>query len=258
MKSLEKFLAVFEAEMKAYVREAGPLVFMASFPFFFSLLTYGVGSVLSEGQASPRDWFFQLIGFSVMTISITMASATAWYFRRGMITGRLEYTMAAPVNPIIIALASSLAHVAVALMSFIVVGFVGVLSVYGAAHLLNLTAALLLVFIALLPVVGINLVVGTLTIVMKEPEPISSTVSAVAAATSGFVYPITMLPTLLQLVGKTLPYFYVVETARSLIDGYFEATQLTNIFLMLAYLALGLAVYRLGENYYARKVGVHW
>ncbi|MEM2035911.1 MAG: hypothetical protein QXL42_07220, partial [Candidatus Caldarchaeum sp.] len=82
MKLLNKFLAVLEAELKAYVREAGPLVFMSSFPFFFSSITYGVGSVLSGGKATPQDWFYQLIGFSVMTISITMTSASAWYFRR--------------------------------------------------------------------------------------------------------------------------------------------------------------------------------
>lgn len=257
MKLLNKFLAVLEAELKAYVREAGPLVFMSSFPFFFSSITYGVGSVLSEGKATPQDWFYQLIGFSVMTISITMTSASAWYFRRGILTGRLEYLMAAPVNPINTVMAASLAHVIVGLLSFMVVGFIGVIIVYGVARLVNLTAALLLIFLALLPVIGINLIVGTLTIVFKEPEPVSGTVNAVIAATSGFVYPITLLPAFLQLIGQTLPYFHVVEAARSMITQHIGTAQLTNIPLLLIYLAFGLTIYRLGENHYARKVGIH-
>jgi len=257
MKFYSQFTAVFEAEFKSYVREMGPLLFMSAFPFIFSVLTYSFGSVISGAPASIETWFFQLIGFSVMVVSLVLTGSSAWYFKRGVMTGRLEYLMAAPVNPVTAVMASSLANVLIGLISFIVVGSVGTATVYGFARLLNFAAALLIVYFALLPVVGLALVIGVLTIILKEAEPVIGMAGSIISATAGFVYPITMLPAALQLIGKALPFHHVVETARAIILNNFSIMNIVNLMPLTLYLAAGLAVYRLGERYYARKVGVH-
>ncbi len=258
MRFFNQFMAVFEAEVKASIRERGPLMFLTAFPFVLSLLTYSVGSVLTGGAAPAHKWFFQLIGFSVMTLSILMTSSAAWYYREGMVSGRLEYSMAAPINPFTTVLANSLAKIIVGLIGFLISGMAGTLIVYGFSYLANTLIAFFVTFIALLPVAGIGLIIGTLTIILKEPEPVANSFTAIISATSGFAYPITLLPTILQLIGKALPFFHVAETARTIIIQGIGLTQLTNVFFLLAYVAVGLIVYRMGENFFARKVGIHW
>ncbi|MCS6785109.1 MAG: ABC transporter permease [Candidatus Caldarchaeum sp.] len=258
MKLLNQFTAVFEAELRSYVREVGPLAFMAVAPMIFSTLTYGIGSVLTGGAADPEKWFFQLVGFAVMTISIVMTASAAWYFRRGMMSGRLEYVMASPTNPMVLVAANSLANVLVSLLAFVFTALLGSYLVYGVEKILNSLGAVLLTFLALLPVVGVNLMVGALTIAMKEPEPVANSITAVIAATSGFVYPITLLPPILQYIGVVLPYHHVAETARAAITAAVQPSQIIVIALMLTYLIAGLYVYRAGETHYARKTGIHW
>lgn len=257
MKTFSQFAAVFEAELKSYLREVGPLVFVAVFPLFFSTLTYGMGTVLT-GEAAPERWLYQVIGFGVMTVSIVLTSSTAWYFRRGMSSGRLEYVMAAPVNPLVILTAHSLANVLTSLLAFVFTGLVATYIVYGLSKIPGFLLAAAVTFFALLPVVGVNLVVGVATIVAKEPEPVANTVAAVVAATSGFAYPITLLPPVLQLIGMILPFHHVVETARAAVMTSLSPTQLPILLLMMLYLVAGLTVYRYGENHYARKMGVSW
>lgn len=224
----------------------------------FSSLTHGVGSVLSGGSANPEQWFYQLIGFAVMTVSIIMTNSAAWYFRRGMTSGRLEYAIASPTNPIVFVAANSLANALAALIALVFAGIVGTLTVYGVGKLLNLMLALALMFVALLPVVGINLMVGTLTMVLKEPEPVANMVTSIVAATSGFAYPLTLLPQALQIIGQILPFHHVVETARTAITAAITPLQIIILFLMMIYLFAGLTIYRYGEENYARKTGVSW
>lgn len=257
MKTVNQFFAVFEAELKSYLREAGPLVFLTAMPIVFSTLTYGIGSALAGGEASPERWLYQLLGFSVMTVSIVLTTSAAWYFRRGMASGRLEYVMAAPLNPVVIVAAHSLANALASLIAFVFAGLLGTYLVYGVSRILSLAAALLLTFFALLPVVGVNLIVGTLTMALKEPEPVANIVTAVVAATSGFAYPITLLPQILQLIGQSLPFHHVSEIARAAIMTNIDPARIAILFLMLVYLAVGLFTYRMGENHYARKVGIH-
>ncbi|MEM4573402.1 MAG: ABC transporter permease [Candidatus Caldarchaeum sp.] len=258
MKIFNQFFAVFEAELRSYLREVGPLAFIAVTPIMFSTLTYSIGGVLTGGKAEVETWFYQLIGFSFMTISIVMTNSAAWYFRRGMMSGRLEYSMVSPVNPVIFVSANSLANVLASLLALVFAGIFGTVVVYGLSKISNFLAALLITFFALLPVVGVNLIVGTLTIALKEPEPVANSIASVIAATSGFVYPITLLPHVMQIIGQLLPYHHMTETARTAIAATVSPGQIAVLMLMMLYLFAGLSLYRYGENTYARKKGISW
>jgi ABC-2 type transport system permease protein len=258
LRSLNQFAGVFEAELRTFLREAGAFLFMLAFPFMISLVTYGAGQALTGGAATPKQWFYQLIGFSVMMIVFTMTSNTAWYFRRGLMTGRLEYILAAPTSPLIVMAASSLSSVLFSILSFLTVASIGVLIVSGPNQLLNTFFALLYLAAALLPVIGLNLIVGVLTIVFKEPEPVTNAFNSVVAAVSGFAYPLTLLPYLLQTIGQALPYSHVVETSREILGGSLQLAAASPQLLLVGYLLVGIWVFRVGETLYVRKRGVSW
>ncbi len=258
MRALNQLAGIVEAELRALAREAGVFIFVVFFPFMFSLLTYGAGQALTGGEASPTQWFYQLIGFTIMMIALTMSSSSAWYFRRGMMTGRLEYIFAAPVSPLTAVLSSALTSVIFNIASFIVVAAIGVIAVYGPYYLVNVIGVILFLALALLPVIGFNLLVGILTIFFREPEPVTNLINAVVSSVSGFTYPIILLPNFLQILGQVMPYSHIVNGARDILAGSFKYVQLSPHLFLLGYLIIGLIVFRVGEITYVRKSGVHW
>jgi len=249
---------IVEAEFKVFLREAGVFLSLSAFPFMFSLLTYGAGAALSGGGVSPEQWLYQLVGFTVMMVSLSMSSSSAWFFRRGLMTGRLEYLLASPVHVVIAVTSSALVNVIFNVIYFILVTSVGVVTVYGIGRLANLLGAILFLAAALVPVVGFNLIVGVSTIILREPEPITNVVNSIVSAVSGFTYPATLLPLILREVGRALPFSHIVEGARSFIAGSFQVSHLSLQLLMLVYLLLGLLIYNAGERVIVRKSGVSW
>ncbi|MEM0381102.1 MAG: ABC transporter permease [Nitrososphaerota archaeon] len=258
MRVLNQLIGIVEAELKVLLRESGVFIFVLFFPFMFSLLTYGAGQALTGGEAPLTQWFYQLIGFTIMTIALTMSSSSAWYFRRGMMTGRLEYILAAPISPLTAVLSSAVTNIVLNIAIFVVVASIGVVTVYGLSNLLNVIGVILFLALALLPAVGFNLLVGIATVVFREPEPVSNVINAIVSSVSGFTYPIIMLPSFLQALGQAMPYSYIVNGARDILAGSFEYVQLSPHLFLLAYLLLGLIFFRIGEVNYVRKSGVHW
>jgi len=258
LRSLNQLSGIVEAEFKVLRREAGIFLLIMSMPFMFSLLSYGVGIALTGGQAPPTLWFYQLIGFTVLVMAQVMSSSSAWYFRRGMMTGRLEYLLASPVSPLVAVFSSALANMAFNIAYFILVASIGVALVFGVQYLLNVLAVILFLGLALIPVVGFNLIVGVVTIIFREPEPVSNVINSIISSVSGFTYPLVLLPRFLQVVGTVLPYSHIVNTARDILSGAFQPASIYPFPFMVGYLILGVLVYRLGEVNYARKRGVHW
>lgn len=258
MRTLNQLLGILEAELKVFLREAGVFLFMMSFPFLFSLLSYGAGSALTGGKVTLQQWFYQLIGFTIMMIAFTMSSSSAWYFRRGIMTGRLDYIFAAPVSPLVAVVSSALTNTIFNIIYFVIVASLGVIVVYGINYLVNILATIFFLALALLPAIGFNLIVGIATIILREPEPVTNVINSVVSAVSGFTYPIILLPALLQALGLVMPYSHIVSGARELLSGSFQFFQLAPHLFMLVYLLLGLLIFRLGEVNYARKRGIHW
>lgn len=255
IKDLNKFYAIFEVELKNLLRERGTVGFAIFFPFFLSISTYGVGTGILGKPPSLDLWFYQLIGFTILMIAIIMSSSSAWYIRQGLLSRRLEYLFASPVNPIVIVAASSLVSGLIGFGIFLVVGLIGVLIAYGITQLLNFFLSLIVLAISLIPILGINLMIAAATIIGKEPEAISQPVSAMISTVSGLAYPITILPLILQSIGKALPYYYAAEYVRSVILGYFNFLSLENYPFLIVYLIAGFFIYRFFEYNFIRKEG---
>lgn len=257
-KNINQITGIVEAELKVIKREAGIFLFLMFMPFVFSLLSYGVGMALTGGEVAPSLWFYQLIGFTILVMAQAMSSSSAWYFRRGMMTGRLEYMLAAPVSPLVAVLSSALANMVFNIGYFVLVAAIGVVLVFGLQQLLNILTVILFLGVALIPIIGFNLIVGVSTIIFREPEPITNVINSIISSVSGFTYPLILLPRLLQLVGVALPYSHIVNTARDILAGAFQPVSLYPYPFLLGYLVLGLIIYRAGEVQYARKRGIHW
>ena len=71
---------------------------------------------------------------------------------------------------------------------------IGVLIVFGPQQLSTTLLSILYLAVVLLPVIGLNLIVGVMTLVFMEPESVINAFNSVVAAVSGFSYPLSPYP----------------------------------------------------------------
>jgi ABC-2 type transporter. len=255
-KYINQFIAIFSVEIKSLMRQAGQFGFVIFLPFLFSFFTFGIGAGIS-GSISLEIWFYQLIGFTVLTLALIFTESSAWYVREGLLTGRLEYLLASPTHPLVVVTATALYNAIFALLMFFIIGFIGTIAVYGIAKILNFILSIFILVLFLLPMLGINLIVAGLTIIAKEPQGIIQPINSIISAVSGFVYPITLLPLFLQILGKSLPYYYAVENVRITITEFVNLLYLYPLPLLLLYFLSGIVIYRFLENIFIRKRGTY-
>jgi ABC-2 type transport system permease protein len=129
--------------------------------------------------------------------------------------------------------------------------------VYGVLKILNFILSIFILTLFLLPMLGINLIIAALTIIAKEPEGIVQPINSIITATSGFVYPITLLPLFLQSLGRSLPFHYAVENVRMTIIEFINILYLYPLPLLLLYFIAGIVIYRLLEDNFIRKRGTY-
>lgn len=94
-------------------------------------------------------------------------------------------------------------------------------------------------------------------IVVRETEPLSNTIASFIGAVSGLIYPITLLPPILQLIGKAMPYHYAAEYARATIAGYLDLIFKQPFFFLFIYILAGFLVYKYFERAFIKKRGTY-
>jgi len=255
-KYINQLLAILTVEIKSLIRQVGQFGFIIFAPFLFSLFTFSVGSGMS-GKLNIELWFYQLIGFTILTIALVFTESSAWYVREGLLTGRLEYLLASPTNPLIIVLATAVFNGLFAISMFFIVGTIGIIIVYGISKILNFIISIFILILFLLPMLGINLIVAALTMLAKEPQGVIQPLNSIISTVSGFVYPITLLPLFLQILGKSLPFFYTVESIRGTIANFVNIIYLYPIPMLILYFFAGIVIYRFLENQFIRKRGTY-
>ena len=255
-KYINQFLAILTVEIKSLIRQVGQLGFLIFAPFLFSLFTFSIGSSIS-GKLNIELWFYQLIGFTILTIALIFTESSAWYIREGLLTGRLEYLLASPTNPLVVIFATAIFNGIFALSMFFIVGIIGVIIVYGVYKILNFIISVFILILFLLPMLGFNLIIAALTILAKEPQGVIQPVNSIISTVSGFVYPITLLPLFLQILGKSLPFFYTVEGVRETVVNFVNIIYLYPIPMLILYFFAGIVIYRFLENQFIRKRGTY-
>ncbi len=257
MKLIEQFLAITEAELKNNIRQLGDLALLFIFPFMLSTLFYGIGSSFQGSSASLEIWVYQIVGFTVFFMSIVMSQSSVTYIRQGLLTGRLEYVFLSPVRVITIILATAVATGIFLIIYYTGVGVLAFILIAKIDKLIYFLLSIPVITITLMPALGINLFLAALSIIVKEPEPLLNTIAPFIGTVSGLIYPIALLPPLLQVIGKSLPYFYAAEYARAMIEGYLDLIFANPFPFLFMYLIAGIITYNYMDKKYIKKRGYY-
>ncbi len=225
MKELEYVKMIVKAEFYAYLcwlKNNKLFAFMTlAWPYLMAAFILGLGTALGSlsvfaskvGVANPI--FYIVLASGVLVSSINIVDYSAWTLLDLKWLGVLPYIMASPpglkrvamyglIIPTMISSAISLT--AVAPVAVIVEGPLG---------LVKVLIVLGLVYLATIPLIGIAVIAGSLSLIFKE-ESFVSFLSPLMLLVSGVYYPITFLPKILQVISYIVPVTYVVEAAKIL------------------------------------------
>jgi ABC-2 type transport system permease protein len=225
---MSTFLNIVAAEFYAYTRfyknNRSMLIFSFIWPYFITLLLYGVGYLLGN----PRV-YAQRMGVSSTALFILFASVAAMsslyilddiagYVLYNRWNGTLEYILLTPAPMAMQLLAASIP-------STLISPAISVTSILPAALYLEgvkgaaLSAALyLLIIFGMLPLAGLAVLAASLLLMVREESSIVSSVTAFMLFVSGLFYPVKVLPPILQAIAKIVPVTYVVESAKLLVN----------------------------------------
>ncbi len=219
-------LAVMKADLYSFmcwIRNNRMLAFFMLFwPYMIAFFLLGLGSLLGSieeyrlriGVSNPV--LYILASSSIMVSSISIVDNVAGQLLRHRWVGTLPYIVSSPPRFIVYAIAGPIP--ATMITSLVTLLSILPAAVYfeGVVGGLKILLVLLYMYLAMVPLIGIAVIIGGLSLVVREESNIAGFLTPFILLVSGVFYPQTILPHVLQLIGRCLPLVYVVEATRIL------------------------------------------
>jgi ABC-2 type transport system permease protein len=251
------FLGFFERQRDLYRRywvwEVVWLVYSIVSTLSIGYLASGLGAVGGSGARAgiAGVQLYLLIGSLLWSylslVFFEVSFAIAWERWEGTI----EYTFMAPVRRVTHLLGiCSFAIVYAMVRSVIILIVVGLAFRLDLSHA-DILAALVVLAAATLPVLGLGIFTSILPLLSPEKgEQMTVAVQGVLLLVSGVYYPLTVLPTVLRVVGQASPLTYTLTGIRSALLDHAGVGDLLGTVALL--LAMGVVLIPGGILFFAR------
>jgi ABC-2 type transport system permease protein len=251
------FLGFFERQRDLYRRywvwEVVWLVYSIVSTLSIGYLASGLGAVGGSGTRADiaAVQLYLLIGSLLWSylslVFFEVSFAIAWERWEGTI----EYTFMAPVRRVTHLLGiCSFAIVYAMLRSVIILIVVGLAFRLDLSHA-DILSALVVLAAATLPVLGLGIFTSILPLLSPEKgEQMTVAVQGVLLLVSGVYYPLTVLPTVLRVVGQASPLTYTLTGIRSALLDHAGVGDLLGTIALL--LAMGAVLIPGGVLFFAR------
>lgn len=193
---------------------------MLIWPYLMTFLILGLGIIYGSletykerlGISNPVLYLLASGGIVMSSLIIVDVVATSALYHRWL--GTLPYLLLTPtktykvllLEPIPSAVLSSTVSMLAVLPGAIL--FEGLL---GAGKLFLI---LFIVYLGMLPLIGLSVVVASLTLVLREETNIAAFLTPLILLLSGVFYPIEVLPPILRALSNIFPTLYVVQAAK--------------------------------------------
>lgn len=264
------FLWVVRAELHAYfswLRNNRLFAFMMLvWPYLFAFFMIGLGvllgslSVYAERMGVSNPLFYIIVASGVLVSSLNIMDTIVWSLVDYKWLGILPYIIVSPPG---------FRRVSVYGLTIpsIISGFISLTSILPAVLFLEgwlgcfkLFIILLIVYIGMLPLIGLGVFLASITLMLKE-ESFVSFLSPFMLLVSGVYYPLSVLPWFLRIIARIFPVTYVVEAVKLVsVLGYPDISRLLQIvgllfILMIVYNLLFFPAVKRAE-YFVKKKGV--
>ncbi|MGC9103762.1 MAG: ABC transporter permease [Candidatus Methanodesulfokora sp.] len=245
-------------EIKYIMRDPAWLVVFSIFPYVMAAMSCLMGiassyispdafSEFQRNTGSSNAMLYFLTGYGIMFPSFLVVSVASENTGAEIASGTLEQIFVSPAKRELFILFSSFPYILFAMLGLIV-SYAPLLLM--GISILDFLIAMTMVFIGLLPLLGLGVLASNLTIKVKEYWSAANFLQAFLTLFSGFAYPISFLPEWMRLVSHVLPTSYAVELVRKYVEAHsISYSNLYGIVLMaIAYITAGVMSFRLVEK----------
>ena len=256
--SLLEISAHIYKEIKYIVRDPAWLIVFSIFPYVMAAMSYLMGiassyispdafSEFQKNTGSSNVLLYFLTGYGIMFPSFLVVSVASENTGAEMASGTLEQVFVSQARRELFILFSSFPYVLVAMLGLII-SYAPIILM--GVSILDFLVTMVMVFVGLLPLLGLGILASNLTIKVKEYWSAANFLQAVLTLFSGFAYPISFLPEWMRLVSYILPTSYAVELVRKFIEAHsISYSGLYGIaFMAIAYITAGILSFRLVEK----------
>jgi len=224
-------------------------IFFGVATFYFVAQVFGQ-AVSPQLQAYGGDYFsFVLIGLAFSGFTGLALKSFAGAIREGQTMGTLELMLLSPTRLGSILLSSSLWDYLLNCFNVMAYLLFGAL-VFGAdlSHA-DVLSALLVLVLSILAFSGIGIISAAFVLVLKRGDPVAWAFGSVQALLAGVMYPVSVLPDILQRFSSLLPLTYSLEAMRlAVLKGYSVIELLPQILTLIVFtvvlLPLSLWIFR--------------
>jgi len=224
-------------------------IFFGVATFYFVARVFGQ-AVSPQLQAYGGDYFsFVLIGLALSGLTGLALRGFAGSIREGQTMGTLELMLLSPTRLSSILLSSSIWDYLMNCFSVIIYLIFGAL-VFGAdLSRANVLSALLVLVLSILAFSGFGIISAAFVLVLKKGDPITWVFGSVQGLLAGVMYPVSILPNILQKFSALLPLTYSLEAMRlAVLKGYSVLQLLPELLALMAFavvlLPLSLWIFR--------------
>ncbi len=246
---MKYLMAVMRANFYAYIRELmnnkGFMFFMLFWPYMMAFFMFGIGSMLgsieeySENMGVANPILYILASSSIMLSSISIVDNVAGELLRHKWLGTLPYIVSSPPRLILYAIAGPIPSTLLSSFVNITVILPAVIAIEGLIGGFKLFIVLMLIYLGMIPLIGIAVMAGGLSLIAGEDSNVASFLTPFILLVSGVFYPQTILPYILQLIGKCFPLVYIVEATKIL--ATYKYPPFTMLYSIIGFL-IGLSV----------------
>lgn len=220
-----EFRAVLTKEYLIMSRYPLAFAFFVFLPYLVAGVFYGMGELLAgpkalaifKSRTGVEDFLsFNVIGGSIMMISVIILQMTHMTVKAELRNGTLELNLVSPASRFVIFFAVAII-LSLASFGVFVVATLPMLLTAKEINLLDYAAALAVLALGVLPVTGISLLVIALTLKFKEVTSLVNALNSAISTLSGVAYPIAVLPGWLKFASQLLPTSHTIELMRKIL-----------------------------------------
>ncbi|RLE73022.1 MAG: hypothetical protein DRJ37_01440 [Thermoprotei archaeon] len=220
-----EFRSVLTKEYLIMSRYPLAFAFFVFLPYMVAGVFYGMGELLAGPQAliifknrtGVEDFLsFNVIGGSIMMISIVILQMTHMTIKAELRNGTLELNLVSPASRFVIFFAVT-TILSLASFGIFVATTAPLILTAEKISLLDYALALIVLAVGVLPITGISFFIIALTLKFKEVTSLVNALNSAISTLSGVAYPIAVLPGWLKLASQLLPTSHTIELMRRIL-----------------------------------------
>lgn len=246
------FLVDFSYKISFFGQFLGIFLTIISF-FFISEIFVDTKSIhLKEFN---YDYFiFATIGIAILDMVITIMRSLTTSLREAQSFGYVEMFFISAISPTYVFLCSSIYPFIKCSFRFVIYILFLELSSSHTFLLQSVLTSFLLILLMIIPFLALSFLALSFVLYFKQADPINFFINVVISIFSGIIYPVSVLPEIMQSISNFIPLTSQLNSARHVLinnslDGYmFSDLFYIHILFSLIFLFVCISVFKISIN----------